>query len=288
MRGSASLERHHHVRAVEPPASTPVDNVVLFSDRNAEAANAMEARILEKEGGDRQDRLGSMDTMVEYVAPTAAVPTLSLPVYETVAEEPAYEEPVTNQWTAKHIYEDHAHFWNREWNEHHRNVFQSQPIWMERQEQEARLVASKNRERTNATAADHGYHYRGEQGEPDTSFGYPFHHTPIPRPVSDYMSVYDQRYGNPRMMDQARTMPCTFLKHKNPRFHIHQGLPRTGSSCHSAMGSAENGIYPAQSTKSYATGLKQTGTASSQAFVISRNPSGYERAASAAYGVYRS
>ena len=48
------------------------------------------------------------------------------------------------------------------------------------------LTLSLSGQRANASSATHGYSYRGEQRDPDTpagtSFGYPFHHTPVPIP----------------------------------------------------------------------------------------------------------
>jgi len=122
-------------------------------------------------------------------------------------------------------------------------VIEASPYFDERQEQEARLVAAKQRERANATSVN-AYHYRGPQ-EPSAQepFHYPFHQGQVRRAVDDHMTTYDQRYGNCR---SGITMPVTFLKHKNPRFHT--GLPR-----------------------------------SSTGYVGSREPSGYERAAAAGY-----
>jgi hypothetical protein len=102
---------------------------------------------------------------------------VAIPVYEVaVPEEPEDTvQPAYNQWTAKHIYEDHQAFWNREWNEHNRNVLEASPLYLERQEQDARLVAAKQRERENAKAA-YGYHYRGEQDAAASEpWQYPFH-----------------------------------------------------------------------------------------------------------------
>lgn len=189
-----------------------------------------------------------------------------------------------NQWTTKHISEDHDEFWRREWADHVRNCNEASPYWYERQEEEARRVAAKMRERQNATSGAYGYHYRGEQqASTQEPFHYPFHHTQVQRTVDDHMSVYDKRYGHCRMMPDSQSMPVTFLKHRNPRLHISQGLPRSGSRCAAAMGGPNQASSAAatQCVRSQSMGL------SAQAgFVHSREPSGSDRAASAAYGVY--
>jgi len=196
----------------------------------------------------------------------------------------AVAAPVTNQWTRKHIQEDHDAFWAREWQEHVRNVAQASPMWSEQQEQEARRMASKARERANA-AAPYPHHYRGEdKGCPAGEPTYPFHRGQTPRTINTQgMSLYDQRYGNCRMMEQAVTMPVTFLKHKSPKDHI--GLPRSGSRCGAAMGvpDYDHSVYPRMVCRSSATGLKSYSAGADH----SREPSGYERAAAAAYSVYQ-
>ena len=52
-----------------------------------------------------------------FKVPSAAIPE-NQPMQ--VAEAPA--EEAYNQWREKHVYEDHAAHWNREWVEHNRNV----------------------------------------------------------------------------------------------------------------------------------------------------------------------
>ena len=44
MKASASLERSQHVRAMDPPVSTPMDSVVPYAEMRPEAADAMEVR----------------------------------------------------------------------------------------------------------------------------------------------------------------------------------------------------------------------------------------------------
>eukprot|EP00658_Telonema_sp_P-2_P021569 TRINITY_DN18593_c0_g2_i3.p1 TRINITY_DN18593_c0_g2~~TRINITY_DN18593_c0_g2_i3.p1 ORF type:complete len:130 (+),score=20.85 TRINITY_DN18593_c0_g2_i3:155-544(+) len=118
--------------------------------------------------------------------------------------------------------------------------------YYEEQEAEARRVAAKLRERENARAP-YPYSYRGEQrSHAQEPFHYPFHHGGIPMTVTARQTCYDQRYGNSLVTQSSRSMPVTFLKHKNPRSH------------------------PGR-----AAGVND--------FITSRNPCGYEPAAQAAY-----
>jgi len=80
---------------------------------------------------------------------------------------------------------------------------------------QARLEASKRRERVNASTASFGYHYRGPQmAAAQEPFGYPFHHTPVRHTTDDFMSEYDKRYGHCR---SGIPIGCTFLQNSNPR-----------------------------------------------------------------------
>lgn len=181
-----------------------------------------------------------------YQAPTQAAPSAAAEVAAPVIRASAPHTDGENQWTNKHVRENHEYWVNNQWTRHIRDVHRASPLVYQEHEAEIRRVAAKDRERENARAA-YGYHYRGEQ-QPSAQepFQYPFHHGQIQHTVTAHQTEYDQRYGNSLVTQAGRSMPIVFLKHKNPRSHYGR-----------------------------AAGIND--------FRGHRNPSGYEPAAQAAY-----
>eukprot|EP00656_Telonema_subtile_P003365 TRINITY_DN11539_c0_g1_i2.p1 TRINITY_DN11539_c0_g1~~TRINITY_DN11539_c0_g1_i2.p1 ORF type:complete len:254 (+),score=34.17 TRINITY_DN11539_c0_g1_i2:195-956(+) len=179
------------------------------------------------------------DALLEAAA-EAAAPIEPTPV------EVATHVSAQNQWTDKHVQEDHDYYVNRQWTRHIRDVHRASPLFYEEQEAEARRVAAKQRERENARAP-YPYSYRGvEQPSAHEPFHYPYHQGQVQHTVTAHQSLYDQRYGNSLATQSSRSFPVTFIKHKNPRSHAGRA-------------------------------------ADPNDFIARQNPSGYEPAAQAAY-----
>jgi len=187
---------------------------------------------------------------VAQAEPVAHVKFEAEPQSEPVPVVPVIATSTSNQWTNKHIKEEHDAWEMRQWTRHIRDVHRASPLHYEEQEAEARRVASKGRERENARAP-YGYSYRGAcQPSAQEPFHYPYHHGQAQRTVTAHQTAYDQRYGNSLVTQSARSMPCTFIKHKNP---VARGDAHVGRA------------------------------AKLDSFQHTRNPSGYEAAAQAAY-----
>merc|ERR1712166_1273197 len=89
---------------------------------------------------------------VAQAEPVAHVKFEAEPQSEPVPVVPVIATSTSNQWTNKHIKEEHDAWEMRQWTRHIRDVHRASPLHYEEQEAEARRVASKGRERENARA----------------------------------------------------------------------------------------------------------------------------------------